>query len=120
ENLFRVVLIHHPPVSEAGRHKRLLDAPVLLRIIAAHGADLLIHGHDHVHMMNWLQGPNGTRVPAIGVPSASATPGTSKDAAAYNLYRIKGLAGAWSCEVVSRGIGPTGEVVEQKRVMFGG
>jgi 3',5'-cyclic AMP phosphodiesterase CpdA len=120
ENLFRVVLIHHPPASEAARHKRLLDAPILLRIIAAHGADLIIHGHDHVHMLNWLAGPNGTRVPAVGVPSASAAPGTSKDAAAYNLYRIEGSPGAWTCELISRGIGPAGEVVEQKRMKLVG
>jgi 3',5'-cyclic AMP phosphodiesterase CpdA len=116
ENVFRVVLIHHPPVSEAGRQKRLLDAPILLRVIAAHGADLLIHGHDHVHMINWLNGPNGTRVPAVGVPSASAAPGVTKNAAAYNLYRIAGLAGAWTCELTSRGIGPACEVIEQKRI----
>jgi 3',5'-cyclic AMP phosphodiesterase CpdA len=120
ENLFRVVLIHHPPVSEAGRHKRLLDAPVLLRVIAAHGADLIIHGHDHVHMLNWLDGPNRSKVPAVGVPSASAAPGTTKDAAAYNLYRIDGSPGAWSCELVSRGIGADGEVVEEKRLMLVG
>jgi len=122
ENLFRVVLIHHPPVSKAARHKRLLDAPVLLRVIAAHGADLVIHGHDHVHMTNWLKGPNGRHVPAIGVPSASASAasGTSKDAAAYNLYRIAGSASAWSCELISRGSGPAGEVIEQKRLMLVG
>jgi 3',5'-cyclic AMP phosphodiesterase CpdA len=119
ENLFRVLMIHHPPVSEAGRHKRLLDAPVLLRIIAAHGADLLIHGHDHLHMLNWLDGPNGTRVPAVGVPSASAAPGKAKAAAAYHLYRIEGSPGAWRCEVVSRGIGADGEVVEEKRFGLG-
>jgi 3',5'-cyclic AMP phosphodiesterase CpdA len=118
ENLFRVVLIHHPPVSAAGRAKRLLDAPVLLRIIAAHGADLVIHGHDHRHMLNWLKGPNGSRVPAVGVPSASAAPGTGKDAAAYNLYAIDGSPGAWSCEMISRGIGPGGEVGEQKRIFI--
>lgn len=115
EDVFRVVLIHHPPVSAAARHKRLLDAPVLLRVIAAHGADLLIHGHDHVHMINWLDGPNGGKVPAIGVPSASAAPGTSKDAAAYNLYAIDGAPGAWTCELISRGITAGGEVVQQKR-----
>jgi len=76
ENFFRVVLIHHPPVTEAAQHKRLLDAHVLKRVIAAHGADLLLHGHDHLHMINWLEGPKGTRVPAVGVPSASARPGT--------------------------------------------
>ncbi len=116
ENVFRVVLIHHPPVSKAGRHKRLLDAPILLRVIAAHGADLLIHGHDHVPMINWLNGPNGTRVPVVGVPSASAAPGVAKNAAGYNLYRIAGSAGAWDCELISRGIGPSGELIEQKRV----
>ena len=115
EKLFRVLLIHHPPVSQAGRSKALLDAPVLLRIIAAHGADLVLHGHDHLHMINWLNGPNGTRVPAVGVPSASAAPGTSKDAAAYNLYRIDGAPGDWQCEIISRGIAANGEVGEQKR-----
>ena len=115
ENVFRVVLIHHPPISRAGRQKRLLDAPVLKRIIAAHGADLLLHGHDHLHMINWLDGPKGTRVPAVGVPSASAAPGSDKDAAAYNIYRIDGAGGAWRCELISHGLASSGEVAQQKR-----
>jgi 3',5'-cyclic AMP phosphodiesterase CpdA len=115
ENAFRVVLIHHPPVSEASRHKRLLDADVFRRVIAAHGAELILHGHDHLHMLNWLNGPDGTRVPAVGVPSASTKPGMDKDAAAYHLYRIDGGPDAWSCEVVSRGVTPGGAVVEEKR-----
>jgi len=118
ENLFRVLMIHHPPVTQSSNHKRLLDAPVLLRIIDAHGADLLIHGHDHLHMLNWLAGPNGTRVPAVGVPSASAVPGADKDGAAYHLYEIDGSRGAWRCEVISRGIGPDGNVAEQKKFML--
>lgn len=115
ENLFRVVMIHHPPVSQAKRHKRLLDADLFKRVIAAHGAELILHGHDHVHMLNWLNGPNGARVPALGVPSASAKPGMDHDNAAYHLYRIDGAAGNWRCDVVSRGIAPDGAVVEQKR-----
>jgi 3',5'-cyclic AMP phosphodiesterase CpdA len=115
ENLFRVVLIHHPPVSKAGRHKRLLDAEVFKRVIAAHGADLILHGHDHVHMINWLNGPDGARVPALGVPSASAKPGMDKDNAAYHLYRVDGAPGAWRCEVVSRGVNDDGAVIEEKR-----
>jgi 3',5'-cyclic AMP phosphodiesterase CpdA len=116
ENLFRVVLIHHPPVTKAARHKRLLDAAILLHVIAEHGAELVIHGHDHVHMVNWLDGPDGTKVPAVGVPSASAAPGARKDAAAYNLYAIDGTPGAWTCEIISRGINVDGAVVEQKRI----
>ncbi len=117
ENLFRIVLIHHPPISEAGRHKRLLDAAVFKRVIAAHGADLLLHGHDHVHMINWLDGPNGTRVPAVGVPSASAKPAGDKNGAAYNLYRIEIAHGAWQCELISRGFGQSGEIGQQKRIV---
>jgi 3',5'-cyclic AMP phosphodiesterase CpdA len=118
ENLFRVILIHHPPVSEAAQHKLLLDAKILKRIIANHGADLLLHGHDHVHMINWLDGPDGTRIPAVGVPSASALPGSDKESAAYNLYRIDGTRGAWQCELISRGLNPAGEVTQQKRFML--
>jgi 3',5'-cyclic AMP phosphodiesterase CpdA len=113
EKLFRVVLIHHPPVSAAGRHKRLLDAPVLMRVIAEHGAELLLHGHDHRDMLNWLPGPDGTRVPAVGVPSASAA-----DNAGYRLYRIDGSPGAWRCETVARGIDADGEVRERGRVVL--
>lgn len=116
ENAFRVILIHHPPVSDVARHKRLLDAPILKRVIAAHGADLLLHGHDHRRMINWLNGPNGTRVPAIGVPSASAAPRKDKDGAAYNLFQIDRARGSWRCELISRGLGPAGEVVQQNEL----
>jgi 3',5'-cyclic AMP phosphodiesterase CpdA len=118
EGLFRVILIHHPPISEAKPHKRLTDAAELTRVIAAHGAELLLHGHDHLHMLNWLDGPEGTRVPAIGVPSASAAPGLSHDGAAYNLYRIDGAAGAWTCTMISRGIGPSGQFAELRRLVL--
>jgi hypothetical protein len=69
-------------------------------------------------MLNWLDGPNGTRVPAMGVPSASAAPDSGKDSAAYNLYRIDGTRGAWRCELISRGVASSGEVAQQKRVML--
>ena len=116
EKVFRVVLIHHPPVSQAKFHKLLTDAAEFLRVIGAHGAELVLHGHDHLHMLNWLSGPNGVRVPAVGVPSASAAWGMSKDAAAYNLYAIDGAPGAWTCELISRGIGSAGTVMQQRRV----
>ncbi len=117
EGLFRIILIHHPPVTEAAQHKRLFDAPVLKRIIADHGAELLLHGHDHLHMINWLNGPGGTRVPAVGVPSASATQGAD-ESAAYNLYRIDGSRGAWQCELISRGFKSPDEISQQRRFML--
>jgi 3',5'-cyclic AMP phosphodiesterase CpdA len=120
ENLFRVVLIHHPPKTDAARHKQLLDAQLFRQLIAAYGADLILHGHDHINMLNWLWGPNDTRVPAVGVPSASARPGAAKDAAGYNLYRIDGTRGAWRCEMISRGITADGTVVETGRELLVG
>lgn len=116
--LFRVVLIHHPPVSAAPHHKRLTDAAAFVRAIAQHGAELILHGHDHLDMLNIITGPNGARVPAVGVPSASAAPGADKDSAGYHLYRIDGDVGAWHCEMVARGMGEDGVVKEVKRVML--
>jgi 3',5'-cyclic AMP phosphodiesterase CpdA len=119
EDLFRVILIHHPPISAARRYKRLLDAAVLMRVIAAHGADLLLHGHDHRHMVNWLEGPDGTRVPTVGVPSASSSLTGDENAAAYNLYRIQGTRGGWRCDVISRGLGPSGEIAQRQFRLLG-
>jgi 3',5'-cyclic AMP phosphodiesterase CpdA len=116
EPVFRVVLIHHPPVSQAKRQKLLTDAAEFLSVIAAQGAELVLHGHDHLHMTNWLSRPNGVRVPAIGVPSASAAFGMSRDAAAYNLYAVDGAPGAWTCTMTSRGIGAAGTVAQQRRI----
>jgi 3',5'-cyclic AMP phosphodiesterase CpdA len=110
----RVVLIHHPPKSPHSRHKRLIDAADLLGVLRRRGAELLLHGHDHVHALECLDGPDRP-IPALGVPSASAS-GDHVERAAYNLYRIDGRAGAWRCEVVTRGLRTDGgEVVELVR-----
>ncbi len=118
EGRFRVVMVHHPPISHARSHKRLLDAAALKQVIAAHGAELLLHGHDHLAMLNWLADPEANGVPAVGVPSASAAPGMSPDAAAYNLYWIDGAPGGWTCEMIARGMDASGAMVEQKRMVL--
>jgi 3',5'-cyclic AMP phosphodiesterase CpdA len=116
EPVFRVVLIHHPPIPSRGHHmKRLVDAAKLRAVLAEHGAELLLHGHNHEQQLIWLDGPRG-RIPAVGVPSASAIISAHDEPAAYNLYRIAGEPGAWDCEAVTRGLraGHTG-VTELKR-----
>jgi 3',5'-cyclic AMP phosphodiesterase CpdA len=113
---FRVVLIHHPPLGSRPRHKRLTDAKDLLDVLAAHGAELVLHGHDHRHSLNWVERRHG-RIPVVGVPSGSAPrAGHEDDPAAYNLYRIEGEAGSWRCEMITRGLRDGGtEVVELAR-----
>jgi 3',5'-cyclic AMP phosphodiesterase CpdA len=113
ENVFRIIMIHHPPLPSA-RHKCLIDAVAFQRALAAVGAELVIHGHDHVHSLVWIAG-NGGRIPVVGVPSASAVAATKQRAGAYNLYFVGGSPGAWSCEVVSRGLRPSGAAVELNR-----
>jgi 3',5'-cyclic AMP phosphodiesterase CpdA len=111
--LFRVVLIHHPPVSTpARRFKRLIDGADLRAVLARHGAELVIHGHDHERALIYLDGAR-RRIPVVGVPSASEAPPGRHDPAGYNLYRIEGDSGAWRCEVVSRGLSRDGESISE-------
>jgi 3',5'-cyclic AMP phosphodiesterase CpdA len=121
ERLFRVVLIHHPPLSKPGeRMKHLTDAAEFREVLADYGAELVIHGHDHAHSVMWLDGPRG-RIAAVGVPSASEAPPGEHDSAGYNLYTIGGQPGAWQCEMHARGLAADGNsVVERARIMLAG
>jgi 3',5'-cyclic AMP phosphodiesterase CpdA len=112
---FRIVLIHHPPhVAPKSSFKRLVDAAAFRDAIATAGAELVIHGHDHVRSLAYIDGPQA-RVPVIGVPSASAAFGKDHDAAGYNLYRIDGRPGAWMCAVERRGLDAHGAVTVCER-----
>jgi 3',5'-cyclic AMP phosphodiesterase CpdA len=99
EGAFRVVLIHHPPAGTRPWHKRLTDAKALLEVLRAHGAELVLHGHDHCRSVVDIAGPSAS-IPVVGVSSASAH---EHDPAGYNLYRIDGSVGRWRCEMVARG-----------------
>jgi 3',5'-cyclic AMP phosphodiesterase CpdA len=105
--LFRVVLIHHPPLAgAAGRRKRLLDDDAFRAVVARAGAELVIFGHTHVSALGKLDTPVGT-IPAIGVPSASARPHRGKDHSRYHLYRVAGGPGGWRLSVEVRGVAPS-------------
>ncbi|EGP08685.1 hypothetical protein CSIRO_1703 [Bradyrhizobiaceae bacterium SG-6C] len=103
EDSFRVLMIHHPPVTSPGRWAaRLRDSDELLGLIAQYGVDLVLHGHDHRHATVWLDGPNG-RIPTVGVPSASAMAHGHNHPAAYNLFSIERNGGVWRCQHRVRG-----------------
>ncbi len=113
EGLFRVVLIHHPPVQDAGRLRRLHDAAGLREVLRRHGAELVLHGHHHESSLVWLAGP-WANIPCAGVPSASGSPHyRGDDPAGYAIYEVSGEPGAWRCTAISRGMtragGPVGE-----------
>ncbi len=110
EGLFRVVLIHHPPITKAAhRFKRLMDADKFRNVLLRHGAELVLHGHDHIHSVVYLDGPSA-RIPAVGVPSASAAGGEG-DPAGYNVYSIEKAGNGWRCEAVTRGFRHRGDAL---------
>ncbi len=112
---FRVLLIHHPLQSEERRrHARLTDSDLLCELLRRHGVDLVLHGHDHRHAVTWFDGPS-TRIPAIGVPSASVAAGSHREAAAYNLFGIDRRDGRWRVELTTRGFSRAGEIGELRR-----
>jgi 3',5'-cyclic AMP phosphodiesterase CpdA len=117
EQVFRVLLIHHPLRSSA-RAKRLTDSAELLALLRQYGVELVLHGHDHVHSTIWVEGPNGSSIPVIGVPSASALAHGHYPDAAYNLFSISRDGEAWRCRQMVRGINQARQVREIRRVQL--
>jgi 3',5'-cyclic AMP phosphodiesterase CpdA len=113
EQVFRVLMIHHPLRSDAPS-KRLTDSAELRALLQRHGVELVVHGHDHIHSTIWIDGPSG-KIPTIGVPSASAVAHGLHPAAAYNLFSIERDGAAWRCEQTVRGIEKGLQVRELRR-----
>jgi 3',5'-cyclic AMP phosphodiesterase CpdA len=113
---FRVVLIHHPPETPPRRRlRRLIDAAEFRRVLAAHGADLVLHGHDHRRAITWLNGPE-QKIPAVGAPSASAqTAHHHENAGGYNVFQIAANGNTWRCQKVARERDADGSIGEVER-----
>jgi 3',5'-cyclic AMP phosphodiesterase CpdA len=96
EGLFRVIMIHHPPLKTVTRFGRnLMDQRKVADLIGAHGAELVLHGHNHRHSVTEIRGKAGA-VPIIGVASCSAVPGTPGHLAEYHLITIEPESRAFS------------------------
>jgi 3',5'-cyclic AMP phosphodiesterase CpdA len=112
EGFARVVLLHHPPHRGGARLFRGLDdAGEFEAIIARHGAELVLHGHNHKTSVHRLAGPNGP-VPVVGAASASAKAGAHSHCAAYNLFSIERRADGVAIAARTRGIRGEGEGIE--------
>jgi 3',5'-cyclic AMP phosphodiesterase CpdA len=110
EKLFRIVMIHHPPhVGGAPAGRNLVDARAFETMIGRAGAELVIHGHNHVGSLAWLMGPEA-KVPVIGAPSASARGGTIVHSAGYYLYTVGEADGGFALKAELRGLKKDGTV----------
>jgi 3',5'-cyclic AMP phosphodiesterase CpdA len=91
----RIVLAHHCPLDGISRpRRRLIDAAELRGCIARHGADLILHGHEHTFSFGQIAGRDGA-VPVFGTPSASRLSAREELAAQYHVYAIEARAGQW-------------------------
>ena len=60
QDFFRIMLIHHPPVEQRGQWMHgLRDAAGLRDLLYDTGAELVLHGHDHTHMVRQLPSKRG-------------------------------------------------------------
>jgi len=85
----RVVAIHHPPAGKRAesRIRGLRDHAEFADVIAAAGADLVVHGHEHRDMREQLAGPTGP-VPVVGVASGTYAHDNPDRLARYRIYEI--------------------------------
>jgi 3',5'-cyclic AMP phosphodiesterase CpdA len=99
-DLFRIVLIHHTPVPGSDKwRKRLTDARAVAEVIATAGAELVLHGHTHrLH----AAGLPGTRIPVVGLSSASADDPREGRSARYGLWTVARQAQGFRVDFRSR------------------
>jgi 3',5'-cyclic AMP phosphodiesterase CpdA len=111
EGLFRVVLIHHPPLpGQAGWYRGLRDAGRTTRVLKQNGAELVLHGHNHEQTVHELPTVSGTAT-VVGAPSASEAVEGRIPAARYNLYAIARNGSGWRVEMTGRSVAASPEHV---------
>lgn len=119
--LFRVVMIHHPPIRGAtANYKRMIGIRRFHAAIHMDGAELVLHGHTHLNTTYWIEGRTG-RVPVVGIASGSQSFGGRKPPAAYNLFQIAGQRGGWTLRKERFGLTADGETFakEDEEVLLG-
>jgi 3',5'-cyclic AMP phosphodiesterase CpdA len=109
QGLFRVLLIHHPPLrGTVSWRKRLTDGAALRLILARQGVELVLHGHAHRGSLGHVDTVIG-EAPTFGVTSASALGRTTKRRARYHIYRLKKNPQGWEIVVSVRCYSPPSE-----------
>jgi len=107
--LFRVVLVHHPPLrGQTKWRKCLTDSADFVAAVTRAGAELVLHGHMH-HYQAVTIDPDGRAIPVFGVTSASGIdPSKGPDhQAAYHVYEIRESGNGWEVRMTARSLDET-------------
>lgn len=123
QQLFRIVLLHHPPIANAvAWRKRLTDQAALRALLRETGVELVLHGHAHVAAWEQLPTLTGT-APVIGVPSASAIGHKPGRRACYHLHHLQRGPRGWQLYTQMRAYSPPTDrfaTVADRRVDYAG
>jgi len=86
----RVVMMHHPSAGPRARNllRGLTDHAAFAAVIARAGADLILHGHDHLDVTETLAGPGGTTIPVRCMTSGTYAEASALRGARYRIYTI--------------------------------
>ncbi len=91
EDTLRLVAIHHSPAEPRARSRvrGLRDRAKLYTVLKEAGAELILHGHEHLDLTADLPGANG-RIPVRGIQSATYDAGDQAPhkRGGYRIYEI--------------------------------
>jgi 3',5'-cyclic AMP phosphodiesterase CpdA len=108
---YRVVLIHHPPLPGLAKDRKALkDASQLQECLTEFGAELVLHGHNHREMFNWLDVK--PPIPVHGVASASCTGLGHAQPATWHMYSVDRAKGVWRTLIKIRTYNPRSSAFE--------
>ena len=116
--LFRIVLLHHPPVQGLlSRRRGLADGAELRALLRQCGAELILRCHSHHRFIASLPGPCDP-IPVVGAPSITSIESRPEKRSRYFLITIQadndlqpddsGSSG-WQIRLKSRLLAPDGQ-----------
>jgi 3',5'-cyclic AMP phosphodiesterase CpdA len=87
---FRLVAVHHPPAGARAWNliRGLRDHRKLARAIADAGAELVLHGHEHLDVVGHLRAASGRLIRVRGIPACTYAGDRAEMRARYRIYDV--------------------------------
>jgi 3',5'-cyclic AMP phosphodiesterase CpdA len=93
--LFRIVLMHHPPLSGLTKPRRqLMDQAGFLEAVTRQGCELILFGHIHYRHSSTLEHRQGKAL-VLSAPALCSTAGQHPRRGGYYRISISGGPGRW-------------------------
>ncbi len=100
--LFRILLMHHPPVdNRSSLFRGLRDRGPLQALLRRTGCELILHGHEHRDLDATVRGPHGP-IRVSGVGSGTYSHADLDRCARYHIYEIAPATQGSTTHVVGR------------------